>query len=164
MCVAEDRFRFGHDFIALTLCRLQDLDTESYQRASRRSSALLKRLKDYYKEKKCNRGENIPEREASKTEVPTIDGRNLKTRSLSRSALLIENSKVVKKQRKSEDDMKSKNYTLTRSKSDGDVENGGESEKYRSIDDCDEDQDDGADLFQYFLHLCSLRKHLCSLL
>ena len=143
---------------------MQDQDTESCQRASRRSTALLKRLKDYYKEKKCNRGENIQEREATKADDPTIDSRNLKTRNLSRSALLIENSKVVKKQRKSEDDIKSKNYMPARSKSDGDVENGSENEKYSIVDDCDEDHDDGADLFQYFLHHGKGKKCLCSLL
>ena len=100
-------------------CRMQDVDAGSFQNTNQRSAALFKRLKDFYKEKRHSGKTKEPEKEVTMLDDSLTDRRNLKTRTLSRSALLIENSKAVKMQRKSEDDIKENDKKAPGNQSEG---------------------------------------------
>ena len=126
---------------------MQSLDNESFQRANQRSTALFKRLKDYCKKKQYRGKIDEADKEVGKSDDSLSEGRNLKTRTLSRSALLIENSKVVKMQRKSEDDIKEKDSKSVGAKLEENIENGNENEERHGFD----DDGDDANVFHVIL-------------
>ena len=94
------------------LLRMQGVDTENFQRANQRSTALFKKLKDHCRGKRCHGKVKVQKEVVVEQEGGASEYRNLKVRTLSRSAQLIENSKIVKMQRKSEDEIKEKDTEL----------------------------------------------------